>query len=805
MPRHWVGAKSSNVAFLGFFTLYALAATTWLLLGLAPALISLSDSAHDRLHQWAGAQREIEVVVKSWGGEFHQDELVMPANETVVLHFANEEQGVGHNVGIYDDDSSSNPIFRSDVLTGPGKAQYSFQAPASGTYYFRCDLDPSMEGLLTVLEGAHGGGSSRLEDSVRAAVMVSHDAEHRAQFTLQYTFSLINVGLGILLVRLRPSDRAARLLAVAMVGTGAVYNLQAHSADKVVSAIGPMHEVFHIVSGLAYVLALLAFPDGRLVPGWPRKGWYRWPARALYATAIFFTGGVLFGDGEPETYIAAFGVAIPIVGALSQSLRYRRSSSAEERQQSKLLMWALLLAFAAALFLGVIALIPTTVNHSLLAPTIEEIKRFVFLVFPPLFVVIPMTLFIVLVRYRLWDMDRVINRTLVFGALTAGVILLYVLLVGAANLMLFGTRGNWLISLLAAGIIAVLFHPLRTRLQRGVNRLMYGERDDPYAVLSSLGQRLEATLAPESVLSTIVETIAQALKLPYVAVALKQDDEFDIAAESGRRVNDEIFCLPLVYQGEAVGQLHLAPRGPRDGFTPSDHRLLEALARQAEVAVHAVRLTTDLQRARERLVTAREEERRRLRRDLHDGLGPQLASHTLTLDAVSRLMERDPKAAAALLQDLKVQSQSSITDIRRLVYDLRPPALDDLGLVPALQKLAEQYAYTELRTSIDAPESLPHLPAAVEVACYRIVQEALTNAVRHSGGRNCRIRLTVSDVLCIEITDDGSGLSADLRPGVGLRSMRERAEELGGTCVIEPSPTGGTRIRALIPLPKETL
>ncbi len=798
-------AGLSNFAFLGFFTLYAVAAASWLLLGLAPALLGISSPAHDSLHRWAGATQEIEVVIRSWGGEFEQDELVLPANGTVVLNFRNEEKDVGHNVALYADAAATEPLFRSDIITGPNRAQYTFQAPPPGTYYFRSDLRPDMNGPVTAVAGGEVEAPSGLADIARGAAIASHDAEHPAQITLQYLFSLVNLGLGILLVRLRPQDRAARFLAVGMVGTGAVYNLQSHSADKVLPPIGPMHEVFHIASGLAYALALLAFPDGKLVPGWPRVGWYRWPLRALYSIVLFFM--TLFlgysGDGDPATYIVVFGVVVPIVGVLSQALRYRRARGVEERQQSKVLMWALALAFAAALLLGAFALLPDTIAHGIWALTTAEAKRFVFLVFPPLFAVIPVTLSAVLVRYRLWDMDRVINRTLVFGALTAGVAGLYGLVVGAANLLFFRRQDNWLVSLLAVGIIAVLFQPLRERLQRGVNRLMYGERDDPYAVLSRLSRRLEATLAPDAVLSTVVETIAQALKLPYVAMALKQDDEFAVAAVSGRPVGGELFRLPLVYQGETVGELHLAPRGRGEVFTPADRRLLEDLARQAEVAVHAVRLTTDLQRARERLVTAREEERRRLRRDLHDGLGPQLASQTLVLDAVGRLLERDPRAAAALLQDLRAQSQSSIAGIRRLVYNLRPPALDDLGLIAALRELAEQCAHAETRIAIDAPDALPPLPAAVEVACYRIVQEALTNMVRHARARACTVRLEVADALSVEVADDGRGLPADLRPGVGLRSMRERAEELGGSCVVEPAPGGGTRVRALLPLPKE--
>src|SRR5207247_5901746 len=228
----------------------------------------------------------------------------------------------------------------------------------------------------------------------------------------------------------------------------------------------------------------------------------------------------------------------------------------------------------------------------------------------------PLSFGFAMLRYRLWDIDIIINRTLVYGALTAVVVGVYVLVVGTLGTLLH-TFGDFPISLLATGLVAVLFQPLRARLQRGVNRLMYGERDDPYAVLSRLASRLQATLAPESVFPTIVETVAQALKLPYAAIALKQDDEFITAASYGLS-QDNPFILPLVYHTEPIGELLLAPRAPGEAFTAADRRLLEDIAHQAGAAAHAVRLPADLQRSREHLVTAREEERRRLRRDLHD-------------------------------------------------------------------------------------------------------------------------------------------------------------------------------------------
>jgi signal transduction histidine kinase len=233
---------------------------------------------------------------------------------------------------------------------------------------------------------------------------------------------------------------------------------------------------------------------------------------------------------------------------------------------------------------------------------------------------------------------------------------------------------------------------------------------------------------------------------------------------------------------------------------------LEDLARQAGVAAHAVRLTADLQRSRERLVTSREEERRRLRRDLHDGLGAQLAGLNVQAGVLRRLIPHDPEAADGLVVELREEMRAAIGDIRRLVYDLRPPALDDLGLSGALERLAERYGAEGdgLRVRIETPEQLPPLPAAVEVAVYRVAQEALTNVVRHAGAGECIVRLaTANGWLKMEITDNGIGIAEEHDPGVGLLSMRERAAELGGSCEIESPTAGGTRLLVHLPLVEE--
>ncbi len=559
--------------------------------------------------------------------------------------------------------------------------------------------------------------------------------------------------------------------------------------------------VLELLGQVSFAVFFLLFPSGRFVPRWSRWGV---PLIVLNEAWYVFFVNQFVGERSVLNPLLFAAQILGLVGL--QIYRYRRISTRGERQQTKWVVFGFSLAiggFVLLLIIGTFLLSPEARNSWVLNVLVEET------VSGGLLLLIPISIAIAILHSHLWDIDIIINRTLVYGTLTASIVGIYVLVVGYLG-ALFRTGGNPLISLIAAGLVAVLFQPLRELLQRGVNRLVYGQRDEPYTVISRLGQRLEATLAPEAVLPTIVETVAQALKLPYAAITLQQDGTLVIAASYGS-AKDELLRLPLSYQSDLIGELVLAPRGPGETFTAADRALLNDLARQAGVAAHAVRLTTDLQRltgelqhSRTQLVTTQEEERRRLRRDLHDGLGSALTSVTFQLDAASNLLDRDPQAVKTLLKELKAQTQASITNIRRLVYNLRPPILDEWGLVAALREQVAQYQLHNVQVTVDTPESLPTLPAAVEVAAYRIALEALANVVRHAQASTCAIRLSIDDdTLTVEVQDDGSGLPRSFHAGVGITAMRERAAELGGSCTVETLATGGTRVFASLPLMKE--
>jgi two-component system, NarL family, sensor kinase len=551
--------------------------------------------------------------------------------------------------------------------------------------------------------------------------------------------------------------------------------------------------------GLAIGLILL-FPDGRL----PSPGW-RWLLRALIATMSVAVVGIALTPGplaESPFTTNPFGVeraaglfealshaqlgvfVFAAVAAFALVRRYRRSHG-EQRVQIKWFVTAG--AVVAALFLVPAVLIATGPEGLVAVSQDAALAGWALL---------PVAALIAVLKYRLYDIDVVINRSLVYGALTLFVLAVYAGLLAAVEAVF--SREGAATSLLAAAVVAVAFAPAKERLQRGVDRMLYGERRDPYRALSQLGARLEAALTPEDVLPAIVEAVTQSLRLPYAAVELRDEDGPHVVASSGT-VRSSVERVPLQYRGELVGELAVGLRPGESEFSPADRKLLADLARQAGVAAHAVALTRALQRSRERLVTAREEERRRLRRDLHDGLGPALAGITLQLEVARNQLGGEPAPAREKLLELRAHTQAAIADIRRLVHDLRPPALDELGLLGALREQAARLD-GRLRVTVDGPGSLPELPAAVEVAAYRIGLEALTNVVRHANAHACTVRVSAAGALELEIADDGEGLAPDRRAGVGLGSMRERAAELGGTCTIAPGRQGGTRVVARLPL-----
>ncbi len=410
---------------------------------------------------------------------------------------------------------------------------------------------------------------------------------------------------------------------------------------------------------------------------------------------------------------------------------------------------------------------------------------------------VPVAMTVAVLKYRLYDLDRVISRTVVWSVMTVLVVVAFVIIVAAVRGVFVGSSASQA-SLGATGLIAVAFQPACHRVQRAVNRLIYGDRDDPYRVVARLGELIGQTVEPFAVLPLLARTIAGSLQVPYVAVELGDDGEPRIEAEYGSpSTTVEAFCL--IVHGGQVGRLLVGTRTAAAHFTSREVRLLRDVAQHAAVAVEATRLTRDLQRSREHLVLAREEERRRLRRDLHDGVGPSLAGMSMQIRAAQKL-NPEPSRVGGILTAVTEDLRLCTAEVRQLVDQLRPPALDN-GLTSALRAMCDRFQTASLSVRLRVDDDLLDLPAAVEVAVYRIVAEALTNVARHSEAGDCTVTLHRTTALAVEIVDDGVGIHpGDHRAGVGLGSIRERTAELGGQCAITGLVPSGTTVTVRLPL-----
>ena len=543
--------------------------------------------------------------------------------------------------------------------------------------------------------------------------------------------------------------------------------------------------------GYVAILTLLPalLPDGRV----PSARWRALPwlgVVAVVASGLSWATtpydaqdfpGPLAGARNPVALEASAGpvvsvvLGVVVVGAVLASVASLvvrwRGSSGVARQQLK---WVLL-GVAGTLLLVVV---------TRLAPLAWQ-EGFAALAMLPL----PASVGVAVLRHGLWDVEVVLSRSLVYVLVSATAVAAYVGLVGLVGLLDDGD-----VSLLAVAVLAPLLLPLHAHLQRRVNRWVHGDDDEPWEELARLGEGLAAATEPEDVAERVLPSVLartrRALRAAGVRLRLA-DGTVLVDGVPGEGAT----TLPLEYAGERLGVLEVTRAG---GFGAAERDHLARLATQAAVAVHTVLLSRETRRARELVVVAREEERRRLRRDLHDGVGPSIAALALQLETARDLTVADPEAATALLDRLTPRINAVVTDVRALVHELRPPTLDELGLAAAVRELGARLS-GPAAVEVTA-DDLGELPAAVEVAAYRIVGEGVANAVRHSGAATVRVALRRdADAVELVVADDGTGLAADRGHGLGLASMRTRSEELGGTFALVSEPTG-TTVRARLPI-----
>ena len=663
---------------------------------------------------------------------------------------------------------------------------------------------------------------------VGSAVATAYD-RGTAMFadTLSFAFVVAAVAVvGAIVTLAVPGNRVGWLLltAAAVLGIGTAFTEAGiHGAVTVpgsvpggayLAALGPGLQAAGML--IAVVGVPVVFPDGHL-PG-PRWRWLAWCAIA--AMIFLFLGSVLaphtqesrlagwhsplglpVRDGNVADTFAAAGILITAgaaAGAIAGLVTRWRRGGPLVRQQ--------LLFLAMAVWPPALVLLSVMITNGLPA-----------WIFGVVLLPLPVAIAVAILHHGLYDLRRAAHRTLVWLTMSAAVVGIYAVVVITVA-ALVPDHHAWWPSALAAALAALALIPLRDKLQSGVTRVVYGRWHEPYEVLAGLGEHLEAAADIDRLLDAVVAELSTGLDLRDVSVrdldgtvvtgtgaAAAGTATVAIPGSAAARVPGTISgadpntaSIALLAYGTALGSLTY--RVPDRQLSAAEERLLHDLARQLGGALHARLLREDLQRARERLVLAREEERRRLRRDLHDGIGPALAGLTLKTETARALLPPGTDGASRQLGDLSEEIRRTVVDVRRLVEGLRPPALDELGLAGACAQAVERLtAGSGLVASVEACDDLPALPAAVEVAAYRIVVEAVTNTVRHARARHCRASMACTPAgLAVEVTDDGTGPATAGQPGHGLAIMQERAEELGGTVTVRDGSPGVT-VQARLP------
>ena len=416
-------------------------------------------------------------------------------------------------------------------------------------------------------------------------------------------------------------------------------------------------------------------------------------------------------------------------------------------------------------------------------------------------VAVPAAVAVGVLRYRLLGVEVVIRRTLQFAVLTLLVVGIYTAAAAATSALVAGQTGSRVV---AAAAVALVLLPLRDRLQAWVDRLVYGARRDPLGAVRRVGASVSATSADP--LPAVVGSVADAVRASFVAIT---DADGTILAQTGtdRAGTDRgspRLTYPLTVAGQQVGQLVMCPARGESAMPAGDARVIATLIAPVAAVVHAVQLTRRLAGAHERALAAAQRERSRIRRDLHDGLGPSLSGVALGLEAVQTALPGDTQTAADLTARMRTEIAGAVEDVRRIIDELRPAALEDVGLVQALRERAASLAARSssgLMVEFRVDEPMPGLPEQVEIAAFRIAEEAMTNVLRHAHASRCEVRLEVADALVVSVSDDGVGLPGQTRPdGVGLTSMRQRAAELGGCCTVEPALPSGVIVSARFPL-----
>jgi signal transduction histidine kinase len=699
-----------------------------------------------------------------------------------------------------------------------------------GSFGLESTVDPEVQGELLVADdggdalvlrvnadedrvvkvgtGGWDGLAGRIADA-------SHRADHGARVTLEALFSVLNIGLGLLLVLRRPHDRTARLLAVGMIGTAATFNHQSHVVlhEFLLGDWWTPHILFHLGSGLAYLFAVVVFPDGRLVP-FTRTSSSRVVLRVAYGLAavvlaVFVLDWSDVSHPGQTFFTVLFGLAIPIVGVAAQTYRLGHAADPERRQQSRLLRWALLpmLTFGAlyGLTLAVSGTSPSDSDSAVVAAGLA--------IFPALFALVPLALVMGILRYRLWEIDVLVSKTLLSVGLVGFIGTVYVGVVVVLGRAL-GPGDSAAVKIVATAIAALAFEPVRERLERLANRLVYGRRATPYEVMADFAGRLSGVISVDEVLPQTAEAVALGVGAAAVRVTTFHHGggTRSVRWPAGDDTKSFTKVVVVLHRGVPVGEIAVA-KPPGERLTPAEHRLLSSLVAQAGVAFNNAGLTVELEdrlqemteqtaelrASRQRIVTARQGLRQRVVELIHDRVETHLERADRELVQVQSLLPDRGEEALRHFELLLDEGQAGLDALRDLARGIFPAVLADQGVLAALQAFVLQ---AQLPVEVDLRGGHERWEASAEATVYFCVVQALNNAGAYARGSSVTVHLVVDgDRVEFSVADDGPGVDDHtLAAGADIQDMRDRVEAVGGHFDAVSIVGRGTAIGGWLPM-----
>ena len=669
----------------------------------------------------------------------------------------------------------------------------------------------------------------------RAAMAMMHPAMEMsgsANDYLQYAFSVLNLVLGVLLILRRPDDVVPRLLALGLLGTAATFNLPSHEAFHILGSPWPIaliHFTFHIVSGVSYLWAVILFPDGRLPNRIAVSG------RVLGTAVVVVTGIVAFICWwsnfllHPQFFVIFFGILIPVAGVTSQLLRVRDPSTAPvTRRSARLLIGALLPAFAlAVLWCAARGLASLQVVSAAMSSAADDAATRMQDLFPAVFAIVPVVLFAGVLRYRLFDIDRLLSRVLVYGLLVLGAGGVYLVAV-VSGAVLVGGAGWWTVLVLSAA--AVLLEPAWALAGRWANRVVFGQSLGPEQAMQTLISGLEQ-VAPAGELQQLVDVTVRATRAVGAQLWLQDGagEVLAVTAPAGRtagataaptaEANGGPAVLvpgrnwPVVHQDERLGVLTVQ-LAAGESLPAGDRALLDDLSSHAGLLVHNAVLArqlsqhvsdlteraAELSASRRRLVAAQDRERRRVERDLHDGAQQSLVAVILGMRSVAA-PGLAPAHRTGAMNMVAEQLAETKVELAGIAGGQLPAALRDGGLAAGLARAADTARRTGLRVdlAVAVPEPIDDDAAA---AVYFCCSEALQNVAKYARARTVSVQVSgAAGRVEFVVTDDGTGFDPVTGGDSlgGLRGLDDRASLLGGRIAVDSAPGRGTRVRGSVP------